>query len=59
VFIRVNPRRNYYFSSAKIRTGPPEPPSNFAGEAIKTAPEAGTALKSATFSKWYTFRPDV
>jgi len=38
-------------TSARMRTGPPEPPASLAGAATRSAPASGTALKSATFSR--------
>ena len=37
-------------TSAKIRTGPPDPPSSLIGAATTNAPVAGSMLKFATFS---------
>jgi hypothetical protein len=36
------PSAECYFTNANIRTGPPDPPSNFIGAAITIAPLTGT-----------------
>ncbi len=40
-----------YFTSARMRTGAPDPPSTLAGATTTVAPYSGTAPRLATFSK--------